>query len=119
MSVVDENPTEVIQVQKPIAKKTERKFRTIRLGVWEVTLPINSEWKFADFTIPSFDDLVEHLSPYKILIRLFRDMYTLAPLNFVVYLLQFFVLDLKDSIILYIDSRIWEIVLTIYLYIYS
>lgn len=106
-TTVDDKKATRIPEDKPTAKKTKTQFRTVRLGIWEVFLPVRPGWNLGNVTHPSMEDLKAHLSTFMLLSRLFQDIYALAPRKFVVFILAELAKTFESSVKLYLDSRIW------------
>lgn len=96
-----------------IVEKKKTELYTIQLGIWEVILPVSTKWSSSKLIYPSVGMLKSMLSTFELLSRLFQDIYSLAPQNFVLHILQRIVVNFRDIIITYIDGHIWELVCTL------
>lgn len=85
-----------------VTKALKSRYRTVHMGVWEVLLPIQSSWDFSSFSTT--------ISTYGLIFRLFKDIYSLAPNNFIILILARIARNFESGLLLYIDSQIWDMV---------
>ncbi len=96
--------------ETPAEKKPKTQFRTVQLGVWEVVLPVSAGWDLGYFTLPSVAEFMDYLSIYGLIFRLFKDIYALAPRQFIVFILSEVAQSFEGGINLYLNSQILDAV---------
>ncbi|KLO12495.1 P-loop containing nucleoside triphosphate hydrolase protein [Schizopora paradoxa] len=89
-------------------KKPKTRFRSFQLGIWEVVLPVSPGWDLGLVTLPTASELLDYLSIYGLLFRLFGDIYALAPRQFVLFTIFEFAQSFEGSINLYLNSQILD-----------
>jgi len=94
--------------ETPAEKKPKTQFRTVQLGVWEVVLPVSAGWDLGYFTLPSVAEFMDYLSIYELIFRLFKDIYALAPRQFIVFILSEVAQSFEGGINLYLNSQILD-----------
>ncbi len=87
----------------------KRAFYSVKLGIWEIIFPIKSgrDSRYFKYTLPSAAKFLEILS-IRLFVRLLKDMYSLAPLQLIIYVLFELGQSLQGGITLYLNSQILD-----------
>ena len=103
---INEKPSAKTQDDIISEKKPKVQFQTVKLGIWEVVLPVKTGWDLGYATIPPASELLENMSTYLLLFRLCKDIYMLAPRQFLMFTVFECIQSFEGSINLYLNSEI-------------
>ncbi|KLO19101.1 hypothetical protein SCHPADRAFT_90244 [Schizopora paradoxa] len=89
-------------------KPTAPKFHSVQLGIWEIvfTLKSKSRSMFFKFGPSAATNVLEALSLRWLFVRMLNDMYSLAPLQLIIYVLFELCQSFQGGAVLYLNSQI-------------
>ncbi|KLO19102.1 P-loop containing nucleoside triphosphate hydrolase protein [Schizopora paradoxa] len=89
-------------------KPTKPTLHSVQLGVWEIVFSLKSKSKstFFKFVPSAATTVLETLSLRWLVVRMLKDMYSLAPLQLIMYVLFELCQSLQGGAVMYLNSQI-------------
>ena len=93
------------------AKSKKPAFQSVRLGIWEVIFLAKSKAKYSTSfleSIPSSAAFVQEIISIRwLIVRMFKDVYSLAPHQLIIYVVLQLLHNVQQGMLLYTNSQIW------------
>ena len=89
------------------AKPPKPSFYSVQLGIWKIFF-LSERRSFSFNILPSGSASVLAFKHRWLIIRMLKDLFSIAPLQLIIYILNDLIQDLQDGAILYFNSQIFD-----------